>query len=73
MCGRVTLRRPARVRLERLDTRALVDELPRYNIAPTQRLWVVTEVNEETFPIVAAMGFDSVLEQGANRNYQCAS
>ena len=28
MCGRVTLRRPARVRLERLDTRALIDELP---------------------------------------------
>jgi putative SOS response-associated peptidase YedK len=47
MCGRVTLRRPARVRLERLDTRALVDELPRYNIAPTQRLWAVTEANEE--------------------------
>ena len=47
MCGRVTLRRPYRVRLERLDTRALVDELPRYNIAPTQRLWAVTEANEE--------------------------
>jgi len=35
MCGRVTLRRPARVRL---DTPALVDELLRYNIAPAQKL-----------------------------------
>ena len=47
MCGRITLRRPYRVRLERLDTGALFDTLPRYNIAPTQKLWAVSEANEE--------------------------
>ena len=47
MCGRVTLRRPERVKLERLDTRPLLESLPRYNIAPTQKLWAVTEANEE--------------------------
>jgi len=47
MCGRVTLRRPERVRLPRLDTRMLFATLPRYNIAPTQSLWTVTEANEE--------------------------
>lgn len=47
MCGRITLRRPERVKLERLDTRPLFEALPRYNIAPTQSLWTVTEANEE--------------------------
>jgi putative SOS response-associated peptidase YedK len=47
MCGRITLRRPERVKLERLDTRPLFEELPRYNIAPTQNVWAVTESNEE--------------------------
>lgn len=47
MCGRVTLRRPEKVRLERLDTRPLFGTEPRYNIAPTQNLWAVTETNEE--------------------------
>ena len=47
MCGRITLRRPERVKLERLDTRPLFQELPRYNIAPTQNVWAVTESNEE--------------------------
>ena len=47
MCGRITLRRPERVRLERLDTRPLFESLPRHNIAPTQKLWAITESNEE--------------------------
>jgi putative SOS response-associated peptidase YedK len=48
VCGRVTLRRPDRVELEGLNTRALFDTtLPRYNIAPSQELWTITEVNEE--------------------------
>jgi putative SOS response-associated peptidase YedK len=47
MCGRITLRRPDRVKLPGLDTRALLDEVPRHNIAPTQSIWVVTEANEE--------------------------
>jgi putative SOS response-associated peptidase YedK len=47
MCGRITLRRPERVRLERLDTRPLFESLPRHNIAPTQKLWTVTESNEQ--------------------------
>ena len=47
MCGRITLRRPERVRLEGLDTRPLFETLPRYNIAPTQSLWTITETNEE--------------------------
>lgn len=47
MCGRITLRRPERVRLERLDTRPLFEASPRYNIAPTQNLWTVAEANEE--------------------------
>lgn len=47
MCGRITLRRPDRVKLARLDTRALFNEVPRHNIAPTQSVWVITEANEE--------------------------
>lgn len=47
MCGRITLRRPEKVRLERLDTRPLFESLPRHNIAPTQKVWTVTESNEE--------------------------
>ena len=47
MCGRITLRRPEKVRLERLDTRPLFESVPRYNIAPTQKIWTVTESNEE--------------------------
>lgn len=47
MCGRITLRRPERVRLERLDTRPLFESLPRHNIAPTQKLWAITESNKE--------------------------
>jgi putative SOS response-associated peptidase YedK len=49
MCGRITLRRPDRVKLARLDTRGLFDEVPRHNIAPTQSVWVVTETNKERF------------------------
>ncbi|HET6668710.1 MAG TPA: SOS response-associated peptidase [Pyrinomonadaceae bacterium] len=47
MCGRITLRRPERVKLERLNTSPLFETLPRYNIAPAQSLWTVTEANEE--------------------------
>ena len=47
MCGRITLRRPEKVRLERLDTRPLFEELPRHNIAPTQKVWAITESHEE--------------------------
>ena len=47
MCGRITLRRPERVRLKGLDTHPLFATLPRYNIAPTQSLWTVTQANEE--------------------------
>jgi putative SOS response-associated peptidase YedK len=47
MCGRITLRRPERVRLERLDTRPLFETLPRHNIAPTQEVWAVTESDEK--------------------------
>jgi putative SOS response-associated peptidase YedK len=47
MCGRITLRRPERVKLERLETRPLFETESRYNIAPTQNLWAVTETNEE--------------------------
>lgn len=47
MCGRVTLRRADRVKMEGLDTRLLLGVAPRYNIAPTQELWAVTERNAE--------------------------
>ena len=47
MCGRVTLRRPDRVKMEGLDIRRLTGEVPRYNIAPTQDLWTITEGNTE--------------------------
>ena len=47
MCGRITLRRPDNVRLERLDTRPLFESLPRHNIAPSQKLWTITESNEK--------------------------
>ena len=47
MCGRITLRRPDKVRLERLDTRPLFESLPRHNIAPSQKLWTITESNEK--------------------------
>jgi len=47
MCGRITLRRPDKVTLDRLNTRTLFETLPRHNIAPTQRLWAVTEEKEE--------------------------
>ena len=38
---------PATCESKSKGTRALVDELPRYNIALTQKLWAVTEANEE--------------------------
>ncbi len=47
MCGRITLRRPERVKLERVDMHPLLETVPRYNIAPSQSLWAVTEQNEE--------------------------
>src|SRR5918993_2472336 len=47
MCGRITLRRPEKVRLDKLDTRPLFESLPRHNIAPSQKLWTITESNEK--------------------------
>lgn len=47
MCGRITLRRPERVKLEGVDTSPLFETLPRYNIAPSQKLWAVSESNEQ--------------------------
>lgn len=47
MCGRFTLRRADKLKLERLDTSGLFNVPPRYNIAPTQKILAVTETNEE--------------------------
>ncbi len=47
MCGRFTLRRADRIKIERVDTHELFQSPPRYNIAPTQKVWVVTQTNEE--------------------------
>ncbi len=46
MCGRFTLRRADKLKLERLDITGLFSFPPRYNIAPTQKILAVTEVNE---------------------------
>ncbi len=46
MCGRFTLKRADKLRLERLETAGLFNVPPRYNIAPTQKVLAVTETNE---------------------------
>jgi len=47
MCGRFTLRRPAKVNIEGLATSELFDSAPRYNIAPSQDVFGVTEAEEQ--------------------------
>ena len=43
MCGRYTLKRPRRVRLEGLDDNELFSVPPRYNIAPSQNVLAVIQ------------------------------
>lgn len=47
MCGRFTLRRPAKVNIEGLPSSELFDSAPRYNIAPSQDVFAVTETDEQ--------------------------
>jgi len=47
MCGRFTLRRPAKVNIEGLSTTELFTSAPRYNIAPSQQVLGVTETDEK--------------------------
>jgi putative SOS response-associated peptidase YedK len=47
MCGRFTLRRPAKVNIEGLSPTDLFASAPRYNIAPSQDVLVVTEIAEK--------------------------
>lgn len=47
MCGRFTLRRPAKVNIEGLPTSELFESAPRYNIAPSQDVFAVTEMDEQ--------------------------
>lgn len=47
MCGRYTLKRPRRLRLEGLDDNELFSVLPRYNIAPSQAVVAVKEIGEK--------------------------
>ncbi len=46
MCGRFTLRRADRLRIDRIDTYEFLQSPPRYNIAPTQKVWAVTETED---------------------------
>jgi putative SOS response-associated peptidase YedK len=43
MCGRFTLRHPRRVRLHGTPPPELFDIDPRFNIAPSQKVWGITE------------------------------
>jgi putative SOS response-associated peptidase YedK len=47
MCGRFTLRRPAKVNIEGLTNPELLDTIPRFNIAPSQDVLAVTEIGEQ--------------------------
>jgi putative SOS response-associated peptidase YedK len=47
MCGRFTLRRPAKINIEGLHGADLFNALPRFNIAPSQEVLVVTEEAEQ--------------------------
>jgi putative SOS response-associated peptidase YedK len=49
MCGRFTLRRPAKVNIQGLPTGELFAVGPRYNIAPSQNVLAVTERGEQRF------------------------
>src|SRR5690348_15521703 len=79
MCGRFTLRTPLTVLAKQfqfdLDA-ALVDVGPRYNIAPTQTVFAVRQIElrsqARASPIL--LGSDSVMGQGQQRGlrlYQC--
>src|SRR5438874_6838887 len=43
MCGRFTLRHPRRVRMWGVPSPELFETLPRFNIAPSQKVWAITE------------------------------
>lgn len=47
MCGRFTLRRPAKVNIAGLANPELFESAPRYNIAPSQDILGVTEIAEK--------------------------
>jgi len=47
MCGRFTLRRPAKINIEGLSNPELFATAPRYNIAPSQDVLAVTEIAEQ--------------------------
>lgn len=47
MCGRFTLRRPAKVNIEGLSATDFFASTPRYNIAPSQDVLAVTEIAEK--------------------------
>src|SRR5258706_16124628 len=47
MCGRFTLRRPAKINIEGLSPTDLFASAPRYNIAPSQDVLAVTEIAEK--------------------------
>lgn len=47
MCGRFTLRRPAKVNIEGLSPTDLFATAPRYNISPSQDVLAVTEIDEQ--------------------------
>jgi putative SOS response-associated peptidase YedK len=46
MCGRFTLRHPRRVRLWGVPSPDLFETVPRFNIAPSQKILAVTETRE---------------------------
>lgn len=47
MCGRFTLRRPAKINIEGLSATDLFAGPPRYNIAPSQEVLAITEIAEQ--------------------------
>jgi putative SOS response-associated peptidase YedK len=46
MCGRFTLRRADKLKIDKVDMRQLIKHEPRYNIAPTQPVWAITQHDE---------------------------
>lgn len=47
MCGRFTLKRVDKLKIEKVDLGDFVLTAPRYNIAPTQPVWAVTQSDEQ--------------------------
>jgi putative SOS response-associated peptidase YedK len=47
MCGRFTLKRVERVKFEKVDLRQYILSQPRYNIAPSQPVWAITQSREQ--------------------------